>query len=304
MEHSTLRRRATAFTLVELLVVVGIIALLISVLLPTLSKARQHAAALQCASNLRQIAVGWQLYADGSKGVSCPGRMAKLPGSTNVYPVGNGEVFRPRWFVTLGAQSGIFAYSAPSPDSALDNTRLVDNAVFACPTEPDRLNNRNFTYGYNFQFLGNSRLKPGTQEFIRFPVKSSRIKAAQTVLAADSMGTAAGKPTASRTGYRVDGGKDTSAHGNHGWALDPPRLPGNNDYCDDENRSPEHRSAPDPRHDGRANVAFCDGHVEALSLRDLGYVVSADGSIPANAPGAHNRLFSGRGEDLDPPSLN
>ena len=293
------------FTLVELLVVIGIIALLMSILMPAMNKAKQQADMIKCSSNLRQVAIGWLLYAEGHRGISCPGRMAKLPGSTNVYGVGNGEQFRPRWFVTLGAQSGLFAYRQPSPDPADDNTKHVDNPLFICPTEPDRTNNRNYAYGYNFQFLGNSRTKTdGSGRFINFPVKVTSVRASETVMAADCMGTAAGKPASARTGYRSDGGKDAAAVGNHGWSLDPPRLAAGSDYCDDENRAPQHRSAPDPRHGRRANVAFCDGHVEAMSLEQLGYVISADGSVPADAPSAHNRYFSGRGTDLDPPRIN
>src|SRR2546423_8636395 len=63
------RVSACGFTLVELLVVIGIIAVLISVLLPTLSKAREAAKRTQCLSNLRQIGIFMNMYATGFRGV-------------------------------------------------------------------------------------------------------------------------------------------------------------------------------------------------------------------------------------------
>ena len=61
-------RRRHAFTLVELLVVVGIIAILIGVLLPALSKAQKQARKIQCLSNQRQLMSGVIMYASRFRG--------------------------------------------------------------------------------------------------------------------------------------------------------------------------------------------------------------------------------------------
>jgi len=79
------RERRVGFTLVELLVVIGIIALLISVLLPALNKARRSAATVQCSSNMRQVSLAMIQYINANKGHLPPAAIQPIPG---VYPNG------------------------------------------------------------------------------------------------------------------------------------------------------------------------------------------------------------------------
>jgi prepilin-type N-terminal cleavage/methylation domain-containing protein/prepilin-type processing-associated H-X9-DG protein len=85
-----MKRAAKGFTLVELLVVIGIIALLISILLPSLNRARETANRVKCASNLRQIGQAMLLYSNENKGAYPRTLFSAGAGSAPTFFTGSG----------------------------------------------------------------------------------------------------------------------------------------------------------------------------------------------------------------------
>ncbi len=296
-------RPKTAFTLIELLVVIAIIALLISVLLPSLSRAREMAKSAICLSHLRELSHGWAAYADDNNDVVVAGRLAKISGGksnpANWYDVGNGLKYRPRWAAAMGSYVGLFAFDKPLTDA---DRQDYDSRIYACPVVPEWTDERNSAYGYNLQFLGNARKTNG--RFHHYPVNLSAIRSTSgTVLGGDCLGTAAGVARFDRRPYENDGSDDAS-FGNHGWALDPPRLTDSSDRGTGDAGSP--RTALDPRHIGKANVVFCDGHGETTTPYNLGYRMFEDGRYVDSEEVVDtptNKFFSGIGSDTDPPAL-
>ncbi|TVQ63598.1 MAG: DUF1559 domain-containing protein [Phycisphaerales bacterium] len=297
------RQRSSAFTLIELLVVIAIIALLIGILLPALGQARDSARTLKCLSNQRQFVLGFHMYADDFADATVPAKMPKLPGGisnpANMYDVGNGLKFRPNWVAVMGPYVGLYPFAQPSTESGRQDY-YAD--VYMCPSAPEWVDERNHAYGYNYQFLGNSRLRANGR-YRNWPLKRSNIYApARTVMAADALGTAAGIAELNRTPYENDGTTVTGV-GNHAHTLDPPRLTPESDMGAGAS-TPNARTGVDVRHAGRANAVFIDGHAESMTLEALGYRLETDRSFTLFGGGANpptNALFSGDGTDRDPP---
>ena len=108
MSDSTSRQthQPRAFTLVELLVVIGIIALLISILLPALSKARASANSVKCEAQLKQILTAMILHANEHKGyMPLVGEIETQNGNNSTDSVSLGDSQRLKYeYVTVGTQ--------------------------------------------------------------------------------------------------------------------------------------------------------------------------------------------------------
>ena len=221
--------RQRAFSLVELLVVIGIIAVLIGVLLPALSRAQAAAKRVQCLSNLRQLATASSVYAANNKNSFPPA----------YYSSSNGQVaYGYNWdFTTIldlntGKKSivpGLLWMGQTNPQ------------IQQCPVFEGRSNTAadpHTGYNYNTSYIGHGDLELSPGKLVP-PARMNQVrKPSETALFGDGeWKNGANKFMRAPIANPLDPHSVVSA-GTQGF-----------------------------RHRGMTNIAFCDGHAESLKDR-------------------------------------
>ena len=250
--------RRGAFTLVELLVVVGIIAVLIAILMPALAKVRKHAQELHCAANLHSIGQALTMYVaqyryyPGCYGFNTPNAFPAIwPTRLRAFTGGDRSVFNcpaqdERFHWKRDGPGGPASYYAGEVEASSFGYDVGERLI--------AIQGSYFTYGYNVWGAGDRRdhglrglgaAVAATPELLGAvrnqnpPIVAGRVKCpAEMIAIADSI------PDGSWD-FAIDGSVDP------GSGIGIPR------------------GWPGSIHRGGANVLFCDGHVTWYLQRDL-----------------------------------
>jgi type II secretory pathway pseudopilin PulG len=284
-------------------VVVSIIALLISILLPALGRARKQAQTAVCLANLRVLGQGIAMYANRYAGAMPPSRLPKNGSCETSAEIEGGVKYRPTFIAIMGDEVGVPPFDDPQHCKTdvdrfgeAGDRQNYSHGTYVCPSVSTWTDERNGCYGWNYQFLGNSRLldEDDLRSYKNWSVPMSRIKfPGSTVAVADCMGTAASWPTRARGDYE-NNAREAAFYGNEGFNLDPPRVDAERGEMAEFDGSPQSRTAAHARHLGRASVLWVDAHGDVQTPAGLGYDVQPDGVVTFDGD---NTKWTGTGRD-------